>query len=165
VSIEHCNDINNALPLTFAQLAASYQLVNWLCKKFNLGSQHIQGHNSINPVNKPLCPGSYDIAALRKYIDLQGGNPHMDQQMLDTWNMFLTGIGQPPVAYTTGIANSWKKNYRTLNAGSPLGPEKRSVDWSGASIQIQLFSNGVRCEWNNATGTAAWFDAYNKQIA
>ena len=166
ISIEHCNDSANSLPMTQPQLDASNKLNLWLYQQYNLTTDHIKGHSSINPVNKPDCPGStFDFQQLFNYIQQGGINPHMNQQMKDIWNMFLAGIGQPTVPYTTGIAVSWQQQYQHINAGSPLGPEKRTVDWQDTSIQVQYFSGGLRCEWNNVTSTPAWFDAFNRRVA
>ncbi len=166
ISIEHCNDSNNALPMTQAQVDASNKLNLWLCQRFTITTNHIKGHNSIDPVSKPDCPGAtFDFNQLFVYIQQGGINPHMEQQMQDVWDMFLAGINQPLVPYTTGIATSWKQQYQQINAGSPLGPEKQSVDWQGNSIQIQYFSGGLRCEWSNATSTPAWYDAFNRRVA
>jgi hypothetical protein len=161
ISIEHVDPASdNSTPLTPAQQTASFNLVWWLVQKFRIPSSHIRPHNSINAT---VCPGNYPLSDLVAFI--QQGNSYMQTQMQDVWDMFLSGINQPTVSYNTGIAASWKANYQQLNAGSPLGPEKRSVDWQGNSIQIQYFSGGLRCEWNNQTGGAKWFDVHNVQVA
>lgn len=89
---------------------------------------------------------------------------HMEQQMLDIWNMFMQGIGEKALNYDSGIANSWKQHYATVNAGSPLGPEQATVNWSGRSINVQYFSGGLRCEWDNTSGGASWYDYLNRRV-
>lgn len=121
------------------------------------------GWKTFPPIDMTLDPTTIILKARAKYMQSQVSA--MEQQMLDIWNMFMEGIGEKPVPYTTGIAASWKFHYIHLNAGSPLGPEKKSVDWQGNSIQIQYFTGGLRCEWNNATGTPRWYDIHNSQIA
>lgn len=91
--------------------------------------------------------------------------PSMNQQAHDIWNSFLQGIGRPTLPMDTGISQSWFAHYPTLNPGSPLGPEIHTVDWNGASIQVQYFSGGIRCEWDNTHGGAKWYDAHNSQVA
>ncbi len=72
ISIEHCNNSSNSLPMSQAQTDASNKLILWLCQKFNLNINHIKGHNSINPKSKPDCPGTFSFAQLATY--LQGGS-------------------------------------------------------------------------------------------
>ena len=165
ISIEHVDQTaDNSQAPTINQLHASFQLVGWLCQKYGIPSDRIKTHASIDPINRAHCPGNYPINVLIASVEVRK-NHFMEQQELDIWNMFLAGISQPLVSYTTGIAASWKLNYTHMNAGSPLGPEKKTVDWGGNSIQVQYFSSGVRCEWNNTSGGAAWYDCYNKRIA
>jgi hypothetical protein len=91
-------------------------------------------------------------------------NVYMERQMLDVWNMFSKALGEKPQNYDTGIAASWREHYATVNAGSPFGPEQPSIDWAGRSINIQYFTGGLRCEWDNANGGAAWYDYFNRRV-
>jgi hypothetical protein len=93
------------------------------------------------------------------------GNKFMEQQASNTWNHFLLGLGMPPLPYDTGIAAAWRAAYPKQNFGSPLGPERSSVDWKGVPIKVQLFSGGIRCEWNTFEHNARFYDAAGKQVA
>lgn len=88
----------------------------------------------------------------------------MERQMLDTWNQFLEGIGETAPPYDSGIALSYRQHFATVNPGSPLGPEKASVDWSGKSINVMQFAGGLRCEWDNVNGGASWYDYLHRRI-
>ncbi len=138
------------------------------------------------PSERPPCPPPWRQYTYLQYTDRATGIPGLggaavdanvylgpeapqrnkavERQMIDTWNMFLAGIARPTVSYSTGIAASWKQHYQTLNAGSPMGPEKPSVDWQEKPIHIQYFTGGVKCEWNDATGEAAWYGVFNKRL-
>lgn len=71
LSIEHCDPSpRNDTPLTSAQKQASFALVAYLCKKYNIPASHIKPHNSICTTD---CPGTYPMAELIAYIR-QGGN-------------------------------------------------------------------------------------------
>src|SRR5258707_4015273 len=71
ISIEHCNNSTNSLPMSQAQTDASNKLILWLCQRYNLNINHIKGHNSINPKSKPDCPGTFSFSQLAAF--LQGG--------------------------------------------------------------------------------------------
>src|SRR5258708_6892683 len=72
ISIEHCNNSTNSLPMTQAQTDASNKLILWLCQRYKLNINHIKGHNSINPRSKPDCPGTFSFSQLATF--LQGGS-------------------------------------------------------------------------------------------
>ncbi len=57
ISIEHENDLTNSLALTDSQKQASFNLVAYLSKKYNIAFDHIKSHASIAPVNRARCPG------------------------------------------------------------------------------------------------------------
>lgn len=72
ISIEMCDpDLNNATPVTPEQKIASFQLVKWLCQKYNIPASHIKTHQSIDPISRANCPGNYPMAELIAYV--QGG--------------------------------------------------------------------------------------------
>jgi N-acetyl-anhydromuramyl-L-alanine amidase AmpD len=80
VSIEHVDPASdNSTPLTNAQKAASFRLVQHICERHNIpkrratndGLGGIIGHNDIAPINKARCPGNYPWNELFSY--LQGG--------------------------------------------------------------------------------------------
>lgn len=75
-SIEHCTTtIDNSDPLTPAQQDASLKLIAWLCKTLNIPARPadanggICGHNSIDGINRALCPNNYPWDALWSYLD------------------------------------------------------------------------------------------------
>jgi hypothetical protein len=88
--------------------------------------------------------------------------PAIDQQMIDTWAYFL---GTNAAPYDTGIARDWKALYPKMDVGSPLGLEKDSVNWEGKPIKVQLFSSGIRCEYNTIDHISRWYDRDHKQVA
>lgn len=166
ISIEHIDPASdNSTTPPQAQLDVSFALVKWLVTRFNIPLDHIKTHASLDPINRARCPGNYPMDRLLAFLSTPERNPHMDTQAQDVWNMFLKGIGQTPVSYTTGIAQSWQQNYLHLNAGSPLGPETKTVDWNGTDIQMQLFSGGISAEYNTQDHVVRWYDAYHRQVA
>lgn len=79
ISIEHVKpDPNNSTELTQEQEAASFQLIAYLCAKWQIPARPadaaggITGHYSIDPVNRADCPGNYPWQALWSFL---GGNP------------------------------------------------------------------------------------------
>ena len=64
ISIEHCNNIDNSLSPTREQLQSSEQLVQFLCKKFQIPTDRIKTHASIDPKTRARCPGNYPIQEL-----------------------------------------------------------------------------------------------------
>lgn len=69
ISIEHCNTIDNSLPLTTAQQDASFALIKWLCVKYHLTRANVKGHNSIAPHSRGLCPGNYPWNDLTTFLN------------------------------------------------------------------------------------------------
>jgi len=66
ISIEHCNNADNSLPLTAAQQKASFELVQYLCTKYNIPPERIKTHASLDPKSRSLCPGNYPMEELIK---------------------------------------------------------------------------------------------------
>jgi len=158
ISIEHCNDSNNNLAMTPAQIAASNELILWLCHRYNLSIDQIKGHNTINPINKPLCPGStFDFQQLFAYILGQGANPHMEAQFDAVW---ASVAGQ----YKSGIYQIVKKGFlaRAYSACSQASLEINATDWSGNPIVWQSLSNGCHVEYAGGKGTV--FDHMNRVL-
>ncbi|GCE12676.1 N-acetylmuramoyl-L-alanine amidase [Tengunoibacter tsumagoiensis] len=78
ISIEHCKpSSDNSDPLTSAQQAASFQLIQHICQRWKIpmrtadASGGITGHFSIDPVSRSRCPGNYPWDQLWSY--LKGG--------------------------------------------------------------------------------------------
>ncbi len=65
ISIEHSKAEGNQENLTEAQKAASFYLIQSLCKRWNIplqaANEHggIAPHSSLEPVNRKMCPGPY----------------------------------------------------------------------------------------------------------
>lgn len=78
ISIEHCNNIDNSLPLTDAQKNASFALVDWLCKKYGLTRSNVKGHNAIAPHSRALCPGNYPWDDLTVFLNGNKTDPLLD---------------------------------------------------------------------------------------
>ena len=160
ISIEHCNDSNNSLPLTSTQMEASNKLNLWLCQRFNLTTMDIHSHHSINPINKANCPGSqFSFDQLFNYINANinntggGTNPHMEKQFTDVWT-----IGGYPL--TSGIALMAKAAFMAhkMSACFPTSKDVNgniieidTVDWKGNAGKYQTLSNGCYAFWNDTT--------------
>ena len=164
ISIEHCNDSNNDLALTPAQQMASNKLNLWLCQQFNLTTNDIHSHASINPINKARCPGPmFDFTQMFNYINanLNGGsNPvFSDTLCIEVWNSFFQQQGStltlPP--RDTGIFNSWRDQWKNHNnfLGCPLTPEYPVTLPNGNPGVAQNYAGGT-CVWDNVKGGATW---------
>lgn len=64
ISIEHCNNVDNSLPLTDAQQKASFELVQTLCMKYGIPANRIKTHASLDPKTRKECPGNYPMKEL-----------------------------------------------------------------------------------------------------
>jgi N-acetyl-anhydromuramyl-L-alanine amidase AmpD len=64
ISIEHCNNADNSLPLTEAQKKASFELVQYLCLKYGIPPTRIKTHASLAPKTRKECPGNYPMDEL-----------------------------------------------------------------------------------------------------
>lgn len=159
LSIEHCDAaLDNSTPLTPAQQDASFKLVAYLVKKYNIPLDHIKGHNSIDPINRARCPGNYPMAALIAHLRSNVLSINQQYAMHDRWNSFFQLMARevnatmtlPPMG--TGIFNAWQSLYL---GGKQLGPatsyEYDSVDWGGAAIKCQDFGS-CRIEYYYTTG-------------
>lgn len=167
ISIEHVKpSVDNSDQLTTQQQQASFELIDVLCRSYNIprraGDAHggIIRHADIDPVNRARCPGPYPFDALWKF--LSGGDkpviitPNMEKSAQDEWNSTAYLFGGTPPRYDSGIAQAWRNCvYAVKNPGPPLTPEYHSVDWSGKAIVVQEFAHS-RCEWD---GSAHWYDS------
>jgi hypothetical protein len=73
LSIEHENDSSNSLPLTDAQKQASFKLIAYLSKKYNIPFARIKSHASIAPGSRALCPGpAFPWTELEAYLKGSG---------------------------------------------------------------------------------------------
>jgi len=73
ISVEHCDPAtDNSTPLTPAQKAASFALVAYLAKKYNIPASHIKTHASIDPQSRARCPGNYPFSELVAHVQNGG---------------------------------------------------------------------------------------------
>ena len=161
ISIEHIDPtLGNSTTPPQAQINASFALVKWLVERFGIPQGHIKTHASLDPKDRANCPGNYPMDKLLAFLASQEVNPHMEQQFNDVWL-------SKAYAYKSGIYQAVLTAFRARKvcACYPLGPELKTVDWSGNSIQFQALSNGLHAEWRNDTGACAIYDAQNRQVA
>lgn len=64
ISIEHCNNVDNSLLPTKAQLDASIELVRWLRTKYEIDGTRIKTHASLDPDSRKNCPGNFPMEQL-----------------------------------------------------------------------------------------------------
>jgi hypothetical protein len=165
------NDSNNADILTAAQFARLVDVTKWLMSVCHTPpvwaavTGGIMSHSFLDPVHRPgdHDPGPFDWNAFFAQIAAPPPPPireekYVEQQMRDEWNSVVQ------VPYTTGIAASWRGNYKTFNAGPPLSAEVLTVDWSGKPIVMQWFAGGFRCEWHTDGSGHAWLDCFNTVV-
>ncbi len=88
ISIEHCDAaLDNSTPLTPAQQEASFKLVAYLVQKYHIPLTHIKGHNSLDPIDKALCPGNYPWQALFAFLQHEGGTTRGSTSRMERrWN-------------------------------------------------------------------------------
>ena len=127
-SIEHCDPtIDNSTPCTETQKQASFGLVQYLVKKYNIPLDHIKGHNTIAPINRKNCPGNYPWAELMSYLQ-QGGNMgvptgwHDDGKTLTAPNNIPVVLGFRDYV----LNNNWDSNNWPLEPESEHNPLEES---------------------------------------
>jgi hypothetical protein len=163
ISIEHCDPTNdNSHPMPQAQIDASNALVKWLCDLYHINTDHILGHNSINPVQKPLCPGpTFNFVQLANYVNSGGTtvlNANFQKEADLCWestaHLFpnATSPNKGTKIYSSWIA-AWLKGHQF---GPPLTGEYDSLKADGTTITCQEFAH-ARCEYVLASGMASWY--------
>jgi N-acetylmuramoyl-L-alanine amidase-like protein len=159
VSIEHIDPTtdNSTIPPQ-EQLAASFDLAKWICKKYGLTSKQVIGHNQIDPINRARCPGNYPIVLLRKYIDMPSDTT-INESIVQIWNDCQWVLGNlhgiPP--RDTVIFNAWRSELIAGRfRGIPLMNQEPGVDFDGAVITRQQFTMGMA--WEYSDGTVIWSD-------
>lgn len=151
ISIEHCNNSSQSLEMTQAQKDASNKLTLWLCEKYNLTTDAIHGHDSINTTN---CPGSvfYNTywQEMLNFVK-QGEAPQVNQNQRTAFENEWKSV-QPQARTDSGIAAmAWNDYQLGKFHGPAMTLEYPSVDWSGNPIVVQNVGNG-RFEWRNGAG-------------
>ncbi|HLZ64373.1 MAG TPA: peptidoglycan recognition family protein [Ktedonosporobacter sp.] len=99
ISIEHVKPHDdNSDPLTPAQQAASFGLINDICDKWGIPKRKadalggITGHFSMDPANRSDCPGNYD------------------------WDSLWRDLGANPGPISAGVPQGWTDDGKTLTA-------------------------------------------------
>lgn len=147
ISIEHCDPSgDNGTQLTPAQKKASFELVAYLTRKYNIPPSHVKPHKSICAT---ACPGNYPMEELRQVLlrgsseEELGGNDmlqitdpfaqaHFRQVAEDRWRCIKTN---KDVAY--GIL----KFYRRIGGAPRLPQTGEQYDIPGVAYQV--FEAGV----------------------
>lgn len=159
LSIEHCDPAtDNSTPLTPAQKNASFKLVAYLTKKYNIPTSHIKTHASLDPQSRARCPGNYPFAELITFIQ-QGGKTLMGvpKGWSDDGKTLTAPNGVPVVRGFREfiLASSWDA------ANWPLAPESARPALEDANPAIgagtyQLFRMSM-LEWTQDRGVfVAW---------
>jgi hypothetical protein len=105
ISIEHCDDsVDNSDAVTPAQKAASFDLIKWLCNKYDIPAERVMTHASIAPVTRARCPGNYPMDELLAFV---------------RGNVNPTPVPTPvpdPVPNHPGVPAGWSDDGKTLTA-------------------------------------------------
>lgn len=142
ISIEHVNDSANSLPLTDAQKQASFRLIAYLCKKYNIPYSHIKSHASIAPQSRAACPGpAYPWQELQAFLN--GGNSMVPQGWQDDGKNTLRA---PNGILVTDGFRLFVLNNNWYAANWPVTP---AVGIPGGSRQTFEFGE---LEWTPQTG-------------
>jgi len=132
---------------------------------------HNRGHLSISlwydgfAINDPQAVDSivHLFAVPKPQGPSQETLKHMEQQFKDIYQSGPLGDKAP---LDSGIAKMMlqKMKEQKVSACFPLTAEIDTVDWNGAAIKYQPFSNGVHAEWNSKTHVGKVYDARNKEV-
>ncbi len=162
VSIEHVDPAtDNSTPLTSAQKAASFRLIQHICERHNIpmrraqndGKGGIIGHCDIAPLSRARCPGNYPWSELWAYL-AQLEKPmattnEFNADDLKLWNLLSGKLYTGELPTDTGIAQMWLAARRKGQfPGVPMGPEFVSVTEPDTSMQP---FTGSLATWNHAT--------------
>jgi hypothetical protein len=148
LSIEHEKpDQYNNTGLTAAQALASFQLISWLCQRWNIparpadSSGGVTGHYSIDPVDRSHCPGVYPWSGLWQYLAQTNGDDLKMLSLSDPMGKFFTDLGNNRWHCNNNkidIAYAHLDFYRKYEGvfGLPLTNEMYLSQLPGTSIQI-----------------------------
>jgi hypothetical protein len=139
ISIEHVNDAQNSLPLTDAQKQASFKLIAYLSKKYNIPFARIKSHASIAPGSRAACPGpAYPWSDLESYLkgeNAMAGVPqgwHDDSQILTAPNKVQVVQGFRDWI----LSHSWDAGNIPLLGATALNPvEQGNVALGAGTVQ------------------------------
>jgi N-acetyl-anhydromuramyl-L-alanine amidase AmpD len=153
ISIEHINDASNSLPLTDAQKQASFKLIAYLSKKYNIPFVRIKSHASIAPGSRALCPGpAYpwsDLEAFLKGENAMAGVPagwHDDGQTLTAPNKVQVVQGFRDWI----LSHAWDASNIPLLGATALNPVEQGNVALGAGT-VQPFRTCVLA-WTQSKG-------------
>jgi N-acetyl-anhydromuramyl-L-alanine amidase AmpD len=153
ISIEHVKPhTDNSDQLTSAQKAASFRLIDHICKRHGIrralanANGGITGHYSLDPVNRSRCPGPYPWDELISYLN----NGGQDSDMLSASDNFSktyfeTGDNEWKCK-TNGVrlGDNFLKYYQAIN-GAPRLPitAVHSTKTAKGTIYWQRFESGI----------------------
>jgi N-acetyl-anhydromuramyl-L-alanine amidase AmpD len=162
LSIEHCNDVSNSLPLTPPQQDASNKLNLWLCKKFNLTPADIHSHASIDPLTRARCPGpGFNFQQLFAYINKELNVPDTSEQSIQEHflsefveqNKYRAADNQIPLPpLFTGIYGVYEGLYKKgIELGGATSHEYEGVDFQNNPVTFMNFGS-YRVGWTQHVG-------------
>lgn len=160
ISIEHCNNLTNTLPMPQAQVDASNKLIAFLLKWAGLPMDisHVKGHNTINPRSKPNCPGTFDFNQLANFLKGTGTvnntpTPAQQKQFDTTWDSHYKDLQQklpyvtPPITIPrkgTGIYEVYiQAHLQGHELGACTSEEYPNNDWNDTGIICQNFEGAI----------------------
>lgn len=181
LSIEHEKpDTNNATPLTSAQALASFQLISWLCQRWNIPARRadanggITGHYSMDPVDRSHCPNVYPWQGLFDYLAQTNGEDLPMLSLSDPMGKFFTDMGNNRWHCNNNkvdIAYAHLDFYRKYGGvfGLPLTNEMYLSQLPGTSVQcyeraIVIYDPKHTNEGSNPATTLAGDSCYLMRI-
>jgi N-acetyl-anhydromuramyl-L-alanine amidase AmpD len=127
ISIEHIDPaIDNSTPLTEAQKAASFQLIQHICQRHHIpmrpgdASGGIIGHADIDPVNRARCPGNYPWSDLWQF--LQTGENAMINLQTPGVSSFFAATNDPQVWQCITPGHDYVVGHAILQFYCSFGP-------------------------------------------
>jgi hypothetical protein len=119
-SIEHIDPTtDNSTTPTQAQIDASFALVLYLCKKYNITSDRIKPHSSLDRISRARCPGNYPMNELVAYVQ---ENTTMGVPI--GWSDDGTSLHNPENTHVvTGGFRTYILNHPWLQSNVPLENE------------------------------------------
>lgn len=153
ISIEHCDPTtDNSTALTEQQKTASFNLVNWLCQRFNIPPSNIKTHASIDPSSRKNCPGNYPMDELIAYIQNGGGTTGVPTGWNDDGTTLTAPNGHKVVMGFRSfiLSNSWNPANVPLEEEVQLNPLEESNRALGSGSQ-QVFDM-TTLEWTQDRG-------------
>lgn len=156
ITIEHINDASNSLALTEAQKQASFKLIAWLCKKYNIPYERIKSHASLDPGSRARCPGpSFPWAELKQHLqapteqeenmELTMAHPFAKAYYRDLGNGIWQRIDKPEIRLFGEIGKFYRSCFHPQAGGILRLPVTGEIyDWKEEfGVVIQIFETGT----------------------